>query len=86
MALETIKSVKNQEKAALLLLSMDDKMAGDLLHHLGDDEIKKIGNAARHEISTYLNKNIHLFLFVKVAENWANKPEAYRLMGLDFNS
>lgn len=51
----------------------------------GGQQIKKIGNAARQEIAHYLEKNVHLFLFVKVAENWADKPEAYRLMGLDFN-
>lgn len=51
----------------------------------GGQQIKKIGNAARQEIAYYLEKNVHLFLFVKVAENWADKPGAYRLMGLDFN-
>ena len=51
----------------------------------GGQQIKKIGNAARQEIAFYLNKTVHLFLFVKVAENWADKPGAYRLMGLDFN-
>lgn len=51
----------------------------------GGQQIKKIGHAARQEIAYYLEKNVHLFLFVKVAENWADKPGAYRLMGLDFN-
>ncbi|WP_032113223.1 GTPase Era [Candidatus Paracaedibacter symbiosus] len=51
----------------------------------GGQQIKKIGNAARQEIGYYLGKNVHLFLFVKVAENWSDKPGAYRLMGLDFD-
>lgn len=51
----------------------------------GGQKIKKIGNAARQEIGYYLGKNVHLFLFVKVAENWSDKPGAYRLMGLDFD-
>lgn len=51
----------------------------------GGQQIKKIGNAARQEIAYYLEKNVHLFLFVKVVENWPDKPGAYRLMGLDFN-
>jgi GTP-binding protein Era len=51
----------------------------------GGQKIKKIGNAARQEIAFYLKKNVHLFLFVKVANNWSDKPGAYRLMGLDFN-
>jgi GTP-binding protein Era len=28
---------------------------------------------------------VHLFLFVKVRENWGNDPERYREMGLDFS-
>jgi GTP-binding protein Era len=27
---------------------------------------------------------VHLFLFVKVRANWADDPERYREMGLDF--
>jgi GTPase len=27
---------------------------------------------------------VHLFLFVKVREHWADDPERYREMGLDF--
>jgi GTP-binding protein Era len=27
---------------------------------------------------------VHLFLFVKVRENWLDDPERYREMGLDF--
>ena len=27
---------------------------------------------------------VHLFLFVKVRENWSDDPDRYREMGLDF--
>lgn len=46
--------------------------------------IKAIGQAARKEISEILEQNVHLFLFVKVRENWGDDPERYREMGLDF--
>ena len=46
--------------------------------------IKEIGQAARIEISKLLGRPAHLFLFVKVRENWADDPERYREMGLDF--
>ena len=29
-------------------------------------------------------RKVHLFLFVKVRENWADDPERYREMGLEF--
>ena len=46
--------------------------------------IKTIGAAARAEMEKVLDRRIHLFLFVKVRENWADDPERYREMGLDF--
>lgn len=49
------------------------------------ETIKAIGKAARHEFSEILEQNVHLFLFVKVRENWVNDPERYREMGLDFH-
>jgi GTP-binding protein Era len=46
--------------------------------------IKAIGEAARKEIGEMIEQKVHLFLFVKVRENWVNDPERYREMGLDF--
>lgn len=46
--------------------------------------IKAIGAAARKEIGEILGQKVHLFLFVKVRENWGDDPERYREMGLDF--
>ena len=45
--------------------------------------IKSIGSAARREIAEAAEQTIHLFLFVKVRENWMDDPERYREMGLD---
>jgi GTPase len=46
--------------------------------------IKAIGAAARTEIAAAIEKPVHLFLFVKVRERWADDPERYREMGLEF--
>jgi GTPase len=46
--------------------------------------IKTIGAAARKEIAEIVDKPVHLFLFVKVREGWADDPERYREMGLEF--
>jgi GTP-binding protein Era len=50
----------------------------------GGRTIKAIGTAARKEICEAAEQKVHLFLFVKVRENWADDPERYREMGLDF--
>ncbi|MFM7620665.1 MAG: GTPase Era [Alphaproteobacteria bacterium] len=39
--------------------------------------IKKIGEQARHDIAQIANTKVHLFLFVKVEENWMNKTENF---------
>ena len=56
-----------------------------VLGHKGET-IRAIGEASRKEIGEILEQKVHLFLFVKVRENWGNDPERYREMGLDFPS
>ena len=46
--------------------------------------IKAIGATARREIAEAAECKVHLFLFVKVRENWTDDPERYREMGLEF--
>ncbi len=49
-------------------------------------KIKEISQAARTELATLLGRKVHLYLYVKVAENWSEKSSFYRNMGLDFNA
>lgn len=51
----------------------------------GGKRIKAIGARARAELGTMLDRKVHLFLFVKVRENWPDDPARYRAMGVDFN-
>ena len=51
----------------------------------GGEMIKKIGQSARREIETELDERVHLFLFVKVRENWIDDPARYSAWNLDFN-
>ena len=50
----------------------------------GGATIKSIGADSRKEIAEILGVPVHLFLFVKVRENWEDDPERYREMGLEF--
>lgn len=50
----------------------------------GGATIKAIGAAARKDIAEAAEATVHLFLFVKVRENWSEDPERYREMGLEF--
>ena len=50
----------------------------------GGATIKSIGAAARKELAEIVGHPVHLFLFVKVREDWGNDPDRYREMGLEF--
>jgi GTPase len=50
----------------------------------GGAAIKSIGAESRKEIAGILGVPVHLFLFVKVRENWGDDPDRYREMGLEF--
>ncbi|HEX7075045.1 MAG TPA: GTPase Era [Hyphomicrobiaceae bacterium] len=50
----------------------------------GGATIKQISMEARKELAKLLGHEVHLFLHVKVRENWADDPERYREMGLEF--
>ncbi len=50
----------------------------------GGQTVKKISSAARSELTELFDRKVHLFVFVKVRENWGSDPERYREMGLEF--
>jgi len=50
----------------------------------GGATIKTIGALAREELETLFGRRVHLFLFVKVREDWAENSEHYKEIGLDF--
>jgi GTP-binding protein Era len=51
----------------------------------GGATLKWIGAESRKELTELLERVVHLFLHVKVQENWAEEPGFYRDIGLDFD-
>ncbi len=52
----------------------------------GGRTIKAIGQAAREELQETLERPVHLFLHVKVRENWMDDRRRFAALGLDFGS
>jgi GTP-binding protein Era len=52
----------------------------------GGARIKALGQGARRELEEILGRRVHLFLFVKVRENWIDDPERFSEWGLDYNA
>ena len=48
--------------------------------------IKAIGARARGELERLFERRVHLFLFVKVRENWIDDPERFAALGLDYTA
>jgi GTP-binding protein Era len=46
--------------------------------------VKQIGSESRAELEDILGERVHLFLTVKVKEDWADSRESYDQMGLDW--
>jgi GTP-binding protein Era len=50
----------------------------------GGQTIKEIGGTARVDLEQMLERRVHLFLHVKVREDWAERSEHYREIGLEY--
>ena len=51
----------------------------------GGRQIKRLGERARLEFEKMLERKVHLFLFIKVREDWAEDRERYAAIGLEFD-
>jgi GTP-binding protein Era len=52
----------------------------------GGRTIRAVREAAQAELQELLGRPVHLFLYVKVRENWQEDPARYREMGLKFDA
>jgi GTP-binding protein Era len=50
----------------------------------GGQRLRAIGQAAREELKEILGREVHLFIYVKVREDWEDDPERYSAIGLEF--
>lgn len=50
----------------------------------GGSMLKDLGLRARTEMAKVFGFPVHLFLFVKVKEDWQESPESFQNMGLDY--
>jgi len=47
------------------------------------ERLKRVGSAARRELNELLGRRLHLQLWVKVREDWADSAQALRQLGVD---
>ena len=49
----------------------------------GGERLKRVGSSARRTLNALLGERLHLTLWVKVRENWADNARALKDLGLD---
>ena len=64
----------------MLAKNNEEKVTGKITKLIG------FYGLARTEIEELLEERVHLFLFVKVRENWIDDPARYKDWGLNFNA
>ena len=62
-----------------------DSQKGIVLGRQGA-RIKSVRERAAAELEAMLERRVHLFIFVKVRQNWGDDPERFSPWGLDFNA
>ena len=49
----------------------------------GGERLKRVGSSARRTLNALLGRRLHLRLWVKVRENWADNARALKDLGVD---
>jgi len=76
-------SFKEEEKIiriqAVILVERETQK-GIIIGHKGE-QLKKVGIAARKDLTSFFGKKFHIELFVKVQKNWRSNPQQLKRFG-----
>ena len=68
---------------ASVLIWVDREGQKPIVIGASGERLKRVGSAARRELNAIFNERMHLTLWVKVRENWADNAQALRALGLE---
>ncbi|MDB5446024.1 MAG: era [Phenylobacterium sp.] len=87
-AVETTKFEERKDGSARIeqTIYVERESQRPILLGKGGQTLKWIGQKSREELSTILDRPVHLFLHVQVDERWADKREFYGDIGLDYDA
>ncbi|MBI3677050.1 MAG: GTPase Era [Proteobacteria bacterium] len=85
-AIETEKWTENKDGSVRIdqVIFVEREGQKGIVLGKGGQAIKKIGELARKEMEDIFARRVHLFLFVKVREKWAEEREHYKEIGLEY--
>ena len=82
IAIESYKEEANIDRISATIYVARNSQKGIVIGHKGE-KLKKVGQAARHDLEEFLGKKVFLELYVKVQEEWRNSEGQLRRFGYE---
>ncbi len=82
IAIESYKEEATIDRIQATIYVSRSSQKGIVIGHKGE-KLKKVGQAARHDLEEFLGKRVYLELYVKVNEEWRNSEGQLRRFGYE---
>ena len=82
IAIEAYKEEPTIDRISATIYVARTSQKGIVIGHKGE-KLKKVGQAARHDLEAFLGKRVFLELYVKVQEDWRNNDSQLKRFGYE---
>ena len=82
IAIESYKEEPNIDRILATIFVARNSQKGIVIGHKGE-RLKRVGQAARHDLEAFLGKKVFLELYVKVMEDWRNNDNQLKRFGYE---
>ena len=82
IAIEAYKEEPTIDRISATIYVARNSQKGIVIGHKGE-KLKRVGQAARHDLEAFLGKRVFLELYVKVQEDWRNNERQLRRFGYE---
>ncbi|MBO5017566.1 MAG: GTPase Era [Alistipes sp.] len=84
IAIDSYKEEPTIDRISAIIYVARDSQKGIIIGHKGE-RLKKVGQAARHDLEAFLGKRVFLELYVKVNEDWRNNDNQLKRFGYELD-
>ena len=84
IAIDSYKEEPTIDRISAIIYVARDSQKGIVIGHKGE-RLKKVGQAARHDLEAFLGKRVFLELYVKVNEDWRNNDNQLKRFGYELD-
>ena len=82
IAIESYKEEPTIDRISATIYVARNSQKGIIIGHKGE-KLKKVGQAARHDLEAFIQKKVFLELYVKVQEDWRNNDSQLKRFGYE---